>query len=254
VTAPLSARAPAASLPSYPPLVREHYPFLAGSPPVRLLGEVLPRHLRPGTRVVDVGCGIALGACHLVAAGAEGVEYVGLDPRDDVCGPARTVLASLPAAAVHGRIVRTTLGAYLEVGRASADLALCLAAFHECVDPEPPGTIAAELAALLREGGRLVVGDPCVSSGAGPEEVARIRRHAEHPRIPGDGGKPYLDPRALRAALTGAGLELLEWHEGPLFLLGEYLGLPHARYALAVLGAQRRRPGAPPASGEARPS
>ena len=90
-----------------------YFRFYERSPVTRLLLDTIPRYLRAGSSVLDVGCGNAIGACHLVAAGARNLTYLGIDADPAVCQWARKVLDSLPPAELRGHIVTQTLEKYL---------------------------------------------------------------------------------------------------------------------------------------------
>ena len=55
-----------------------YFRFYERSPVTRILLDTIPRYVRPGASVLDIGCGNAIGACHLVASGGQNLTYVGI--------------------------------------------------------------------------------------------------------------------------------------------------------------------------------
>lgn len=220
--------------------------FRDKSPALRAFVSVLARHLRRGARVLDVGCGVGIGACHVAAVAPGQVSYVGLDPDPVACGAARAVLATLP---VRGVIVQRTVQSYLATDASRADLIIWNCAFHEClnaVDAATEAGVVAGLSRLLEPTGVLVLGTPFIAHGGTADEAERIYLYAD--RLAGRSGRdgPFPDPDRLVTLFTGAGLVLVERHETAMGPLTHYLGMPHARYALLAF-----RPGAAPTTGAA---
>jgi SAM-dependent methyltransferase len=212
-----------------------YFRFYERSPVTRLLLDTIPRHLRTGAAVLDIGCGNAIGACHLVAAGGRGLTYVGVDADPTVCAWARRVLGSLPPDRVRGSIVADTLERYLASHPPAFDLILSSWAFRGCVDVRAAGThepICRAIADLLGPGGVLLVGDAFIAEGASDEEIARINRH--HARLVGDRGTghPIFPPERIAALFAQAGLACVERHDVPALPLGAFLRIPHDRYCL----------------------
>lgn len=118
----------------YPPAILAHYPFLEHVPGSRALRAILPRYQRAGLRVLDIGCGPGIGACHLAASGAQGVTYTGVDPDVLACQRARHILAALPRDRIHGKIFEGSVQEYLDTDPPSADLILWSFAFHDCAN------------------------------------------------------------------------------------------------------------------------
>jgi SAM-dependent methyltransferase len=216
--------------------------FLDKSPGVRVFASVLARYLRRGARVLDVGCGVGIGTCHVAAATAADVSYVGLDPDPAACRAARAVLASLPPGQVRGVIVERTVQSYLATEALRADLIMWNCAFHECLnaaDATTEASVVVGLSRLLEPTGVLLLGTPFIARGGTAEEAERIYVYAGH--LAGRAGRdgPFPDPDRLVALFTAAGLVVVERHDTPMGPLTHYFGMPHARYALLVF-----RPGA----------
>src|SRR5262245_18934931 len=131
------------------------------SPSTRLLREVLPRYLRAGMSMLDIGCGNAIGACHLAAAGASAITYVGLDPDPEIAPSARAVLAQLPAERVTGRVVTQTIQDFAAADHTAVHLIYCNWAIHFSLDPARPdldAPLAAMVAGCLAPSGVLLLG------------------------------------------------------------------------------------------------
>ena len=222
----------------YPPAIMNQYRVLEYAPGPRALRGVLPRYLRAGLRVLDIGCGTGIGACHIAASGGQGVTYTGIDPDAAACRQARDVLGHLPRGRIRGRILSRSLEGYLDTNPSPVDLILWTFAFHDCVSVTEEHThaaLCAAVAALLLPRGHLVMMDGCFASGVSADEVERTYAYME--RIIGhcDRGR-YFPPETIARLFTGAGLTLLERHDVPLVALARYLDLPHARAALFVFG------------------
>jgi SAM-dependent methyltransferase len=214
-----------------------YFRFYERSPVTRLLLETIPRYLRPGASVLDVGCGNAIGACHLVAAGGRNLTYVGVDADATVCEWARKVLDSLPPEQLRGRIVTQTLEEYLASPSSPFDLILSSWAFRSCVDvrlTETHEPTCHAIARRLSHRGVLLVGDAFIASGATSEEIGRIHRH--HARLVGERGTghPVFPPELIATLLERAGLERVERHDVPALPLGQFLRIPHDRFCLQV--------------------
>ncbi len=214
-----------------------YFRFYERSPVTRLLRETIPRYLRPGASVLDIGCGNAIGACHLVAAGGRNLTYVGIDADATVCEWARKVLRSLSPERLQGRIITQTLQEHLVSPPSRFDLILSSWAFRSCVDVRLSHThepISRAIAGLLSPRGVLLVGDAFIASGATSEEIGRIHRH--HARLVGDRGTghPIFPPELIATLLERAGLERVERHDVPALPLGQFLRIPHDRFCLQV--------------------
>ncbi len=234
----VSTPGPPISWPSscYPPAVMDAAPFVMYAPGARALRDLLPRYLRAGLHVLEIGCGAGIGACHIAASGGLSVTYTGIDPDSAACQRARDILSALPQDRVRGRIVERSLQAHLDADPPSVDLILWMFAFHDCVNVVEEGThaaLCAAVAALLRPGGHLVMIDAGFAPGVSADEVERTYAHME--RIVGhcDRGR-YFPPPTIAELFVGAGLVLIEHHDVPLVALARYLDLPHARAALFV--------------------
>lgn len=221
----------------YPPAIAQAHPFIMYAPGPRALRARLPRYLRPGLRVLDIGCGVGIGACHLAASGARGVTYTGVDPDPSACRRARDVLASLPGDQVRGRIAERSLQEHLDTTPPAVDLILWTFAFHDCVDVtavHSHGALCAATAALLRPGGHLIALDGGFAPGVTADEVERTYAYMEHVVGHSDRGR-YFPRGEIVRLFTEAGLTLVEECAVPLVALAGYLGLPHARAVLLVL-------------------
>jgi SAM-dependent methyltransferase len=224
--------------PTYYRLVRDCSPrfrSISHNPAELLLRRSLRRYARPGLRVLDVGCGVGIGAVHLADSGQRGVEYVGIDPDDETCRKARAVLAALPAKLIQGQVRPCSIQEYLASSPPRADLILWSYSFHECVDADDPDVhvpVVAQVAQLLSPGGILIIGDPFVAPGASAREIEAIK--AESARAVGSRGRPFFSPRVIKSLFTNVGLALVETAESPLLYLGAYLNLAHARFGVSV--------------------
>lgn len=222
-----------------------YFRFYERSPVTRILLDAIPRYLRPGASVLDIGCGNAIGACHLVASGGRNLTYVGIDADATVCDWARRVLDSLPPDRLQGRIVTQPLQELLASPLPRFDLILSSWAFRGCVDVRLPQThehTCRAIAGLLAPRGVLLVGDAFIASGATSEEIDRIRRH--HERLVGDrgSGHPIFPPELIAALFEGAGLTRVECHDVPALPLGQFLRIPHDRYCLQVFRGEGGEP------------
>jgi SAM-dependent methyltransferase len=224
--------------------------FVAQDPGARALRTLLPGHLSPGLRILDIACGQGIGACHLAAAGVRNADYLGIDPDAAASRTAAEVLAALPAERLRGRVVTTTIQAHLATTPEPADLVLWTYALHECVPattPEAVAALAGAVASLVAPAGVVVVGDPFIARGASASEVRAIYAYGTHVAGGSDGGKPFVEPEVIAAGFISAGLALYERVDVPLYALAAYHHLVYARYALQVFGhghggtaAQRR--------------
>jgi SAM-dependent methyltransferase len=220
----------------YPPAIMNAYPFVRYAPGVRALRGLLPRYLRPGLRVLDIGCGRGIGACHIAASGGLDVAYQGIDPDPVACRHARDILSTLPTERIRGAISPRTVQEHLDTAPSPVDLILWTFAFHDCVDvveEEADAVVCAAVTALLPPGGHLIMMDAGFAPGVSADEVERTYAHME--RIIGhqDRGR-YFPPPMIERLFTGAGLALIEHHDVPLVALARYLDLPHARAILSV--------------------
>lgn len=221
----------------YPPSILAQYPFLQQTPGPRALRSVLPRYLRTGLHVLDIGCGPGIGACHLAASDARDVTYTGVDPDAAACERARHTLAALPRDSVRGRIIACSVQEYLETDPSPVDLALWTYSFHDCADAtdeRATRALCAAVTALLPSGGQLVLMDGCFAPGASADEIERTYAHME--RIVGhsDRGR-YFSPDTIARLFTESGMSVIERHDVPLVAMARFIGIPHARAALFVL-------------------
>ena len=153
--------------------------------------------LRPGERVLDVGCGT--GTLAIRAAG-EGSEVIGIDPA------AKMVERSRMKAAEAGSSARFQVGVAenLAFEDESFDVVLCTLVLHHL----PPGMqddCLKEMARVLRRQGRLILVD---FSGPGPllHRVGGLFRSHEHTH----GTQDHLAERLLRLGFAGADRTPLE--------------------------------------------
>jgi len=223
----------------YPPAVMKQYRALEAAPGHRALRGLLPRYLRPGIRVLDIGCGVGIGACHIAASGGQGVTYTGFDPDAAACRQAREVLDDLPRNRIRGDIRAQSLEEYLATNPSPVDVILWTFSFHDCVsvaEEQTHAALCASVAALVLPGGQLVLMDGCFAPGVSADEVERTYEYMA--RIIGhcDRGR-YFPAEKIAGLFTGAGLDLVERHDVPLMALARYLDLSHARAALFVFGA-----------------
>src|SRR5262249_25052758 len=166
----------------YPAVITDQHPFLDHAPGPGALRRTLPRYLRPGLSVLDIGCGTGIGACHLAASGGVRLTYTGIDPDPAACRRARAVLGHLSPESIQGRILEQSLEQCLPSAPPPSDPVLWSFAFHDCVsvaDGSSHLPIATRVAALLRPGGHLVLIDAGFAPGVSPEEVERTYAYME---------------------------------------------------------------------------
>jgi ubiquinone/menaquinone biosynthesis C-methylase UbiE len=150
---------------------------------------LLPALLDPGVTVGDLGCGSGRVAA-TIAPFVHAV--VGVDSSPEMLDVARARLAgSENVQLVHGRIEQ------LPLDSASLDIALVVHLLHHVVDPN---AALAEVARVLRPGGRLVVADVL------PHPYEEYRRTMGHVWL--GFSRPMIE-----AAFAHAGLVGERWHE-----------------------------------------
>jgi ubiquinone/menaquinone biosynthesis C-methylase UbiE len=120
----------------------------------RLAAELA--EVRPGDRVVDVGCGPGR---FLREAAERGAEAVGVEPS----GQMRRIAGWRTPAALSGR-VRVVDGAAerIPLGDGSATVVWAVASFHHWSDPEAG---LAEVHRVLQPGGRLLIAERLTTGG-----------------------------------------------------------------------------------------
>jgi ubiquinone/menaquinone biosynthesis C-methylase UbiE/DNA-binding transcriptional ArsR family regulator len=151
--------------------------------------QLLPALLDPDVVVGDLGCGSGRIAA-TIAPYARAV--VAVDSSPEMLDVARSRLAGFAnVELVEGRIEQ------LPLASASLDLALVVHLLHHIVDPS---AALAEVARVLRPGGRLVIADVL------PHPYDEYRRTMGHVWL-GFGRE------AIEAGLAQAGLVLERWHE-----------------------------------------
>ncbi len=217
------------------------------NPTVKLYRGTLARHVRRGMAVLDLGCGHAIGGCHLAAIGGEGLAYVGVDADSAACVRARETLDRLPPERIHGEVVHSDARAFLSGSTRQFDLVLCNYGFQACLGAaaDGPEGFGRGIAAALRPGGLLIVADAFVDARATAQETDRIHDYAARAaaRLCTGVHQPpgTLRPSQMDAIFVEAGLRTLERHAAPWFALSAYEGLQRARYVLRVF-AKRASP------------
>jgi SAM-dependent methyltransferase len=209
------------------------------NPTVKLYRGTLARYVRRGMAVLDLGCGHAIGGCHLAAVGGEGLTYVGVDADSAACARAREVLARLPPERIHGEVVHADASVFLSGSTRLFDLVLCNYGFQACLAAAAgPRGFGKAIAAALRPGGLLIVADAFVDARATAQETERIHDYAARAAARLCTGV-HQPPGALRPSqmddiFLGTGLRIRERHVAPWFALSAYEGLQRARYVLRV--------------------
>lgn len=159
----------------------------------------------PGERLLDLGCGQGLMTEEMARAVGPTGEVIGVDPSEDMLAGAKAQCGDHP----NVRILEGGAGA-IPLEDASLDGAAALQVL-EYVD-EIPGACA-ELARVLRPGGRLVVGDmqheTLSWASDDPGRMSRMtkawERHVAEPNA----------PALLPHLLTNAGFQVLEMRPIP---------------------------------------
>lgn len=187
-------------LPLYDPFTR-----LAGVRSVH--GELLARaDVRPGKRVLDIGCGTGT---LLVALGRQQPDAVltGLDPDPAALGRARRKAARAD--------VRLTLDRgyadELPYPDASLDRVLSSMMLHH-LDPTDRARALGEVNRVLRPGGRFVLADAAHSAGNDHRMRGHLHRRMASRGEPSDG--------ALRDLVESAGFSVVELTVEPITRLG----------------------------------
>jgi len=169
--------------------------------------DAVPEHLalrrafllarvRPGERVLDVGCGAGELSAALVAAGA---EVVAVDVAAEALRRARARVPGLDAR-------RWPAGAPLPVEDASVDVAWAGEVLEHVVDLAP---WLSEVRRALRPGGRLLVSTPHTGRGRLLLLAASPGRFAEHFEPRADHVR-FFSPATLRALLADLGFAVRE--------------------------------------------
>ncbi len=193
-----------------------------------LPAEAVPEHLalrrafllarvRPGERVLDIGCGAGELSAALRGAGA---EVVAVDVAAEALRRARERVPGLDAR-------HWPAGAPLPVEDASVDVAWAGEVLEHVVDLAP---WLSEVRRALRPGGRLVVSTPHTGRGRLLLLAASARRFAEHFEPRADHVR-FFSPATLRELLEDLGFDVRE-----LRLAGGPPGLRSTILACAVRG------------------
>lgn len=172
--------------------------------------------LRPGVRVVDVGC--ATGR-HVRALAARGVETIGVDLSHGLLAAGAAAAADSSAL---GRFVQAD-ARRLPLPDASADAVLCLCQGGFGITPGGDGLVLAELTRILRPGGRLALTAFSLAFAIrylAPGDAIDLERGLVHSsaevRGPDDERRRFdlwtacYTPGHLAALCAGVGLELEE--------------------------------------------
>lgn len=167
----------------------------------------LQAQLRPGERVLDVGSGSGR---DLAAMLSLGLDAYGVEPH---AGMRQEALRQHPA--LQGRLVE---GGLPELGRPFAeqapqgfDAVVCAAVLMHLPPAQLPAALAALVALLRAEGGRLLLSVP---------EMASDRLQSQPGRQCDADGRAFWNhaPQALIATLGGLGLQLLEQRHSDVVL------------------------------------
>jgi SAM-dependent methyltransferase len=143
--------------------------------PAKVLAAGQAARLRPGSHVVDFGCGY--GEALALWASRFAITGLGIDLREQACARARRKLAEL-GLADRIEIVCANAAEY-KVAPHAYDLAACIGATFIWGGFSPA---LASLKQALRPGGRVLVGEVYWRAAAVPPEFARDHRdmHSEH--------------------------------------------------------------------------
>jgi SAM-dependent methyltransferase len=159
-----------------------------------LAGFAAALELAPGVRLLDVACGS--GGPTLRLAETTGCRTVGVDVHPDGVAAAR---AAARERGNPAEFHQADAGAELPFDAASFDAALCVDAINHLPDR---ARFLAELARVLRPGGRLVYTDPIVVTGWLSDEEMRIRSSV--------GFFLFVPPGVNERLLDATGFELLD--------------------------------------------
>ena len=166
--------------------------------------------LPPGSRGLDVGCGIGLYTLWLAEAVGPDGHVIGIEPTAERVEEARGVVAGLLG---PGRLeLRQGNGTALDMPAASLDWLWCGDVLHHIIETD---AALAEFRRVVRPGGRIVIKESQVLSAMflpGYPELERRIQLAEIERTREEGGgRSFLERRQTTpASLRAAGLERLE--------------------------------------------
>ncbi|HEX8727134.1 MAG TPA: class I SAM-dependent methyltransferase [Ktedonobacterales bacterium] len=212
---------------------RAQVEYVGGRRAAQWVPFLLP-HLRPGMRLLDVGCGvgsITLDLAELVAPGA----VVGVDMDE-----AQLRLAREAATARGLTNARFEVGSVFELPCADASFDVALAhtlLFHLSDQPRA----LRELRRALAPGGLVAVSDDYFGAWAFAPEDSPVRRLVTEivPRVvAAAGGSPYYSPR-LRGLLLEAGFVRAEGHA---VATEQYGTLAETRRYAAIIDRMLRNP------------
>lgn len=149
----------------------------------------------PGERVVDIGAGAGAGT---VMAAKRGAHVIAVEPT----GYMRGVLGLRRLGQRARSRIEVVDGAAESTGLAaeSVDAAWAVNSMHHWTDQD---AAIAELARILRPGGRLLLADEDFEDPDHPEHEQFAERHAEHSHH-----FDMVDPERVAAGLRAAGLEI----------------------------------------------
>ncbi len=169
----------------------------------RIIGDLA---LRPGSRGLDVGCGVGLYGLWLAEAVGAGGGVVGIEPEKEKVDAARALVGARLEA---GRLeFRQGDGTAIPLPDRSVDWVWCGDVLHHIVDTEKA---LREFRRVIRPGGRIVVKESQVLSAmflpGHPSLERRIQLAEIHRTLDEGGGRSFQERRQTTpASLHAAGL------------------------------------------------
>ncbi|MFA6447657.1 MAG: methyltransferase domain-containing protein [Patescibacteria group bacterium] len=106
--------------------------------------KLLERELKPGSTVVDVGCGNG----RLLNVLSPGINYIGLEPSSSLLAEARKRFSNRP-----GVVFKPGSLPKLDLPNESADAVVCIAVMHHIPSLEQRAVALAEILRILKPGG-----------------------------------------------------------------------------------------------------